>query len=512
MNAKVQKYQHLINKKWYVQTFNATPVLINLGAMSGIYLMPKVLGYGYEAFIKDFKSGLCEMYYDRGSLHTVAHAFEERLHRDPKYMDKLIAMSAKNRDDMLAFIAKNIPLLKKFSDAELLAKYKEMAWKYYWLLSAWHLLEGYTLTRDKKLKSLLMRDLEKKGMGKKFNEYFALLTNPIRMPFITAYNNALANALNEIRKDSALYKKLNKLPANGFLKQCNKKIMGLLAGLEKDFFWVKANYNIAKRLTAVDFVEELKRVAGEKKQLEIVPAGVFEKNLAEKKRLIARLGLSDELVEVITATDFMSWWQDDRKKYTLQGCCALDDFMRELGSRFGISLGHMRYWEPDEITLEKLKTIKKNFFEDRVNGSFYIFEKGVFEVLTGKDYIEFRKAVKNKEDGEEIKEIMGISASVGKATGKVHICKTLKDIRDFRKGEVLVTGMTRPEFAPAMSRAAAIVTDEGGITSHAAVISRELGIPCIIGTKVATKTLNNGDVVEVNANHGTVKLLEAAKR
>jgi len=511
MNTKVEKYRHLINKKWYVQTFNATPVLINLGAMSGIYLMPKVLGYGYETFIKDFKKGLCEMYYDRGSLHYVAHRFEENLHKDPKYMDKLNAMSAKNRDDMLAFIAKNIPLLKKFSDAELLAKYKEMAWKYYWLLSVWHLLEGYTLTRDKKLKALLIRDLEKKGLAKKFNDYFALLTNPIRMPFITDYNNALANALNEVKKDSALYKKLKTLPAGRFLKQCNKKIRMLLAGLEKDFFWVKANYNIASRLSAVDFIEELKRAANEKKKPEIVPASVFENNLAEKKKLIAALKLSDELAEVITATDFMSWWQDDRKKFTLQGCCALDDFMKELGSRFGISLGHMRYWEPDEITLEKLKTVKKKFFEDRIKGSFYIFEKGVFEVLTGKDYIEFRKAVKHQEDGEEIKEISGICASVGKAVGRVHICKTLGDIKVFKKGDVLVTGMTRPEFAPAMSRAAAIVTDEGGITSHAAVISRELGIPCIIGTKVATKILNNGDIVEVNANHGMVKLLEAAR-
>ena len=65
--------------------------------------------------------------------------------------------------------------------------------------------------------------------------------------------------------------------------------------------------------------------------------------------------------------------------------------------------------------------------------------------------------------------------------------------------------MTRPEHMHLIGNAAAIVTDEGGITSHAASVSRELGIPCIIGTKIATEVLKDGDLVEVNANHGWVR-------
>ena len=68
--------------------------------------------------------------------------------------------------------------------------------------------------------------------------------------------------------------------------------------------------------------------------------------------------------------------------------------------------------------------------------------------------------------------------------------------------------MTRPEFVPLLKQASAIITDEGGITSHAAIVSRELKIPCIIGTKVATKVLKDGDKVEVNANHGVVRIIE----
>lgn len=77
----------------------------------------------------------------------------------------------------------------------------------------------------------------------------------------------------------------------------------------------------------------------------------------------------------------------------------------------------------------------------------------------------------------------------------------------FETGEILVTEMTRPQIFSACSRAAAIVTDEGGIICHAAIVARELGIPCIVGTKTATRMLNDGDEVEVDAENGVVRIL-----
>ncbi len=74
-------------------------------------------------------------------------------------------------------------------------------------------------------------------------------------------------------------------------------------------------------------------------------------------------------------------------------------------------------------------------------------------------------------------------------------------------GDILLSQATSPDLLPAMKKAAAIVTEQGGITSHAAIVSRELGIPCVIGTKIATKVLKDGDLVEVDANRGIVKKL-----
>ncbi|MBI1863706.1 phosphoenolpyruvate synthase [Candidatus Woesebacteria bacterium] len=102
--------------------------------------------------------------------------------------------------------------------------------------------------------------------------------------------------------------------------------------------------------------------------------------------------------------------------------------------------------------------------------------------------------------------LIGSPASVGIGTGRVKIIKTPKEIGKMQTGDVLVSKMTSPDFVPAMKKASAIITDEGGPTSHAAIVSRELGVPCVVGTKVATTLLKEGYAVTVDGAKGTVYL------
>lgn len=114
------------------------------------------------------------------------------------------------------------------------------------------------------------------------------------------------------------------------------------------------------------------------------------------------------------------------------------------------------------------------------------------------------------------KEIKGTVAMKGKVRGKVTVIpslygdmkkmSTLIDVMP--KGNILVATTTSPELMVAVRKAAAIVTDQGGLGSHAAIVSRELGIPCIVGTRVATQVLEEGDDVEVDADKGIVRILE----
>lgn len=104
--------------------------------------------------------------------------------------------------------------------------------------------------------------------------------------------------------------------------------------------------------------------------------------------------------------------------------------------------------------------------------------------------------------------LQGLPASPGIASGRVHVIDDPKDIKEFKDGEVLVTLMTSPDWVPAMKKASAIITNNGGMTCHAAIVSREMEIPCLVGTasrdKAATQTLKNGQVVTVDAKNGVV--------
>ncbi|GIW69981.1 MAG: phosphoenolpyruvate synthase [Patescibacteria group bacterium] len=109
------------------------------------------------------------------------------------------------------------------------------------------------------------------------------------------------------------------------------------------------------------------------------------------------------------------------------------------------------------------------------------------------------------DDSKKAKVLLeGLAASPGIGTGKVQIVKSPKEINLVKEGEVLVAEMTNPDYVPAMKRASAIVTDLGGRTSHAAIVSRELGIPAVVGTSHATKILTNGEVITVDGAAGKV--------
>ncbi len=130
-----------------------------------------------------------------------------------------------------------------------------------------------------------------------------------------------------------------------------------------------------------------------------------------------------------------------------------------------------------------------------------LFINGKFQAFWGSWGIVQQKV-------EGVLEIKGIIACKGYAKGVVKIVNDLPDLKKFEQGDILVAPYTNPNMVPAMEKAAAIITNIGGLTSHAAIVSRELNKPCIIDTKNATQILSDGDVVEVDANVGIVRILK----
>ena len=94
---------------------------------------------------------------------------------------------------------------------------------------------------------------------------------------------------------------------------------------------------------------------------------------------------------------------------------------------------------------------------------------------------------------------------MGVVRGVAKVLRNVKEIQAFKQGEILIANQTTPEYVPAMKKAAAFVTDQGGITCHAAIVAREMKKPCVIGAKSATRIFKDGDYIEVDANKGIVR-------
>ncbi len=182
-------------------------------------------------------------------------------------------------------------------------------------------------------------------------------------------------------------------------------------------------------------------------------------------------------------------------------------FFNELSCRLDISQNDFWYLSKEEIVggLQKKVNVKP-IIQERKRGGFTIKQVGrKIKVLTGVRPEDLHEGV----FPVGMKEVKGSPAFVGKATGKVQIVLN-PAAAQMETGSILVTHMTTPDFVSIMRRVGAIVTDEGGLLCHASIVARELKKPCIVGTKFATQVLKDGDLVEVDANKGIVKILKRA--
>jgi len=203
------------------------------------------------------------------------------------------------------------------------------------------------------------------------------------------------------------------------------------------------------------------------------------------------------------------------KDTALQARAETDQLIYSVGNGLWDSISPL---VPEEaksfLTIEEIISKKYPLLDElgrREQG--YIYTEDT--LIVGVDIPDFIKKHNFKLEKEKpidnINEFSGKVAYAGKVIGKVRIVLEFRDMFKFQEGEVLVSSMTVPDFLPVMKKAVAFITDEGGITCHAAIIAREMKKPCIIGTKIATQILKDGDMVEVDANTGKIRILEKKK-
>lgn len=234
----------------------------------------------------------------------------------------------------------------------------------------------------------------------------------------------------------------------------------------------------------------------------------------EQKIIMRRLRFNKYQTSLIKLTQRLVFIKDFRKGALYHGMYCYEPFFSEVGKRLGLTLRQvtaMNWWEIIDSLLGKI-VIKKNELDERLIGAVCYYDGQEYKILAGDRARKFfAKISKEKIVTQGINELVGTCASPGFARGMVKIVETTEDMGKMNQGDVLVSETTYPSLVPAMKKASAIVTNAGGLTCHAAIVSRELGIPCVVGTKIANKILKDGDMVEVDATRGRVRIISSNK-
>lgn len=274
-----------------------------------------------------------------------------------------------------------------------------------------------------------------------------------------------------------------------------------------NYFWIKNGYGHVIDLDVEFFAERKKELSKDlKKQIN----ARLNQAKQKKKFVQKKYHLSKEIMEIARKIADCIVWQDERKKNIERFLHYKYLLLVECSRRRKIpktDLLNLFSFELEQLLLgksfdEEFKKRKKSFA--------LVLASKKLELIYPPLADEYWEIYSEKVDGQ-VKEIKGVVASTGETpliSGRVRIILDPHKASDFKEGSILVAPMTSPDYIYVMRKSIAIITDTGGLTSHAAIVSRELGVPCIVGTKVATQALKDGDLVEVDANKGIIRKLK----
>ncbi len=464
----------LKTEKLYAQGVSSVPLYLMACSRSGFVMGPE-LGYQFKFFCHSFKQGYGEMLYPVSELNRLWDVIKPKMAENHEYLQEIKARYEKNLvPGQQLFESVRDKDFKKLNENELLELFKKCVEASTSTVGLAHVIEPVGFALDNELKQNLMRHFPDK---KDFNLVYSTLTRPSQPSFLS--------------KEQADLEKMLGLQRVALEESVQNHI--------EKYYWLMCNYAGARPFTKEHVDERLKAARNGQRKNQETPVQ-FEIDVDNETRKMAEL------------LDFVTVWQDERKLNILKAIYHLGDIVQEIARRTDLNPDHVAYLSPVEaLSLDKLEDLKTISLAQREQGAFdlQLPDNQGSEVAIGQDY---EKAIKLYEalNGSGASKpgssaIYGSVANPGTAIGRVTVCTDLASIDKVQPGDVLVASMTRPEYMAAIKKAAAIVTDEGGITCHAAIVARELGIPCVIGTKVATKVFKDGMTVEVRANHGMIK-------
>jgi phosphohistidine swiveling domain-containing protein len=455
--------------------------------------------------------------YSKEDLDNFFNLVKEKLSLDQRYLFTFPKRVYRPADDLIGFSkdAQKITCLEKYPNSELqriFTEYLEKAANAFPLVVISIPIEVIIMGE---LEKFLREKLKERGELEKFDEYFQALTQ--RTAKKTYFQEDYAHLLQlgkEIQENKGLFGIFQKNDPTEIVDQLKKSYPSFfqdLLGHNFRYSWINMYCFRRNPFTLEELMGRLKEVlekdcSWELKNLERKRKTV-EKNFQDTLRVLKAKGEIKEKVEILSEYIFLRTYRLDIFTYSAY---LIRNLLLEIASRLGLAyeeLIHLTLWEIKDA-LTGMAKVRDFPIKKRMESYAAIQIDGKFEIIVDKKRLKELCEEKEKTTQKKIRIIKGNVACRGKVSGPVRIVMHPTQIVKVQKGDVLVAPMTSPDFVVGMLKAVAIVTDHGGVTCHAAIVSRELGIPCIVGTGNATKILRDDEIVEVDAEEGIVRVIE----
>ncbi len=333
------------------------------------------------------------------------------------------------------------------------------------------------------------------------DKQFDALISPNWKSYIQEAEENITLIADMINKKKPTFFKLEPRKMLAKLKVDAPEIYNLLERHTNLFWFSYSSYQNITRADSIFFIKLLKHMKNNQ-QLISSP----KKN---KKALLKSIKASKELITCINVLDKTGAIHDQRKSIMIRVAYYFKQILDELGNRRNMTFDQLTFLRPEEIIeIAKNKNFSRLKMQQIIKNhknSIVTFNIKGTKILTG---IEARKEEKKFFQFEQKNTLKGTSAAPGSIKGIVKIILSIKDKNKLKKGEILVTSHTTPDWIVIMKKAKAILTERGGITSHAAIVSRELNIPCIVGIRNVTAQLKDGQLIEVDADKNKIKIIK----
>lgn len=402
--------------------------------------------------------------------------------------------------------------LTTVSDVGLVAHYKKV-FELWNDLNAWGHLPNLADFGHALLSKRILTFLKSVSKGST-NTLYSILAAPIERSSIAEYDIAFYSTLAHVqsRKKYRTIIMMGDKTKRELAVLRNSHLKKIIDPLVQRYDWMQYHYDgptILSRNYFLDLLEsELKQgTRGDRKVRQIEREHVANRKL--QKKLESQLPLDSLQKQLLHTARVFGYLKALRKDTVFNAGRNCDSMYREIARRMKITPLQARYLTIAEVAQSLRRGACNETMINRRMESFvlYTVPRGTRLVSGAAAKKLIRHFVFVKAD-TSIRKITGVTAYPGKVRGKVKIIAKADDMQKMNESDILMAPATNPNVVPAMKIAAAIVTDEGGVTCHAAIISRELKKPCVIGTKIATKVFKDDDLVEVDARCGVVRKLD----